>query len=65
MILDYAAFAEAFHDFFVNIFPNLKISTENEFDTDFSHWFDTGDRVLNAISKCKKHPSVVIINEKN
>lgn len=36
MILDYAAFAEAFHDFFVNIFPNLKISTENEFDTDFS-----------------------------
>ena len=30
-----------------------------------SHWFDTGDRVLNAISKCKRHSSVVIINEKN
>ena len=54
------AIAEVFNNFFINIVQNLKISIENDFDTNF---LKAEDPVLNAISKC--HPSVIIIKEKN
>lgn len=47
---------------FFNIVPNLKISTENKFDSNFS---DTGDPVLNAISKYRNRPSAIMIKKKN
>ena len=53
--------AEVFNKFFVNIVPNLNISTEHNIDNDF---LKTDDPILNAINKFKKHPSVVMIKEK-
>ena len=41
-----------FHRFFIKIAPNLKISIENDFDTNF---LEKEDPVLNAISKCRNH----------
>ena len=41
-----------FNRFFIKIVPNLKISMENDFDTNF---LETKDPVLNAISKCRNH----------
>ena len=56
------AIAEVFNKFFINIVPNLKISVENDFDTNFLKSEDPG---LNAISKYKNHPSVIIIKKTN
>ena len=56
------AIAEVSNKFFVNIVPNLKISVENDFDTNF---LKTQDPVLNAVSKHKNHPRVIMIKEKN
>ena len=56
------AIAEVFNKFFINIVPNLKISIENDFETNF---LKTEDPFLNAIIKCKNHPSVIMIKEKN
>ena len=55
------AIAEVFNKFFINIVPNLKMSVENDFDTNFLKTEDPG---LNAISEYKKHPSVIIIIKK-
>ena len=41
-----------FNRFFIKIVPNLKISMENDFDTNF---LETKDPVLNAISKWRNH----------
>ena len=62
IISEHKAIAEVFNTFFINIVPNLKISIENDFDTNF---LKTEDPVLNSIIKCKNHPSVIIIKEKN
>ena len=51
IITDDEVIAEIFNEFYVNIVPNLKISMENEFDTEF---FRTEDPVLNAVNKYKK-----------
>ena len=57
------AIAEVFNKFFINIVPNLKMSVENDFDTNFLKTEDPG---LNEISEYKKHPSVnIIIKKKN
>ena len=57
------AIAEVFNKFFINIVPNLKMSVENDFDTNFLKTEDPG---LNAISEYKNHPSVIIkIKKKN
>ena len=55
------AIAEVFNKFFINIVPNLKMSVENDFDTNFLKTEDLG---LNAISEYKNHPSVIIIIKK-
>ena len=51
-----------FNRFFINIVLNLKISIENDFDTNL---LKTEDPVLNAIVKYKNHPSIIMIKEKN
>ena len=56
------AIPQVFNRFFINIVPNLKISVENDFDTNFLKSEDPG---LNAISKYKNHPSVIIIKKTN
>ena len=56
------AIAEVFNDYFINTVPNLKISIEDNFDTSFN---STEDPIQNAINKYIKHPSVLIIKEKN
>ena len=61
VITDDKAIAEIFNEFYVNIVPNLKISMENNFDTEF---VKTENPVLNAVNKCKNHPSVIMIKEK-
>ena len=55
------AIAEIFNEFYVNIVPNLKISMENNFDTEF---VKTENSVLIAVNKYKNHPSVIMIKEK-
>ena len=61
VITDDKAIAEIFNEFYVNIVPNLKISMENNFDTEF---VKTENPVLNAVNKYKNHPSVIMIKEK-
>ena len=61
IITDDKAIAEIFNEFYVNIVPNLKISMENNFDTEF---VKTENPVLNAVNKYKNHPSVIMIKEK-
>ena len=41
-----------FNRFFTKIVPNLKISMENDFDTNV---LKTEDPVLNTISNCRNH----------
>ena len=53
--------AEVFHKFFINIVPNLKIATNHNYDTDF---LVTNDQVINALNKCRNHPSIVMIKNK-
>ena len=54
--------SEVFNKFFINIVPNLKISKEFEFDTNF---IETADLISNCIEKFKNHPSIIQIKEKN
>ena len=61
IMTDDKAIAEIFNEFYVNIVPNLKISMENNFDTEF---VKTENPVLNAVNKYKNHPSVIMIKEK-
>ena len=61
IITDDKAISEIFNEFYVNIVPNLKISMENNFDTEF---VKTENPVLNAVNKYKNHPSVIMIKEK-
>ena len=61
IITDDKAIAEIFNEFYVNIVPNLKISMENNFDTEF---VKTENPVLNVVNKYKNHPSVIMIKEK-
>ena len=61
IITDDKAIAEIFNEFYVNIVPNLKISMENNFDTEF---VKTENPVLNAVNKYKNHPSVIMMKEK-
>ena len=61
IITDDKAVAEFFNEFYGNIVPNLKISMENHFDTEF---VKTENPVLNVVNKYKNHPSVIMIKEK-
>ena len=53
--------AEVFNKFFINIVPNLKISTDHGYDNDF---IATDDQVTNAINKFRNHSSIVVIKNK-
>ena len=61
IISDDKEIAETFNEFFINIVPNLKISTDHFQNSDFQV---TENPVLNAINKYKYHPSVIKIKEK-
>ena len=54
MISEDEAVAEVFNKFFINIVPNLKISLNHNYDTDF---IVTNDQVTNALNKFRNHPS--------
>ena len=53
--------AEVFNKFFTNIVPNLKIPTNQNYDTDF---LVTNDQVRNALNKFRNHPSIIMIKNK-
>ena len=61
MISEDQAVAEVFNKFFVNIVPNLKISTNHNYDTDF---IVSNDQVTNALNKFRNHPAIVMIKSK-
>ena len=53
--------AKLFNKFFSNIVTNLNISQFNKTDLMFEK---LSDPVINAIVKCRAHPSIVAIKEK-
>ena len=46
---------------FINIIPNLKISTDHGYDNDF---IATDGQVTNAVNKFRNHSSVIMIKKK-
>ena len=61
IITEDQAVAEVFKTFFVNIVPNLKISTDHVYDNDF---IATDDQVANAVNKFRNHSSIIMIKNK-
>ena len=61
IISDGKEVAEVFNKFYVNIVPDLKIPANLNCNKDFKK---TNHRVLNAISKYKYNPSIVMIKSK-
>ena len=57
IIADQAA-AEVFNKFLINIVPNLKKSTDRGYNNDFSA---IAGQVVNAVSKFKNHPGIIMI----
>ena len=55
--LENKAIVEVFNRFVVNIVPSFKISTENDFDTNF---LKTEDTVSNGISEFGNHANFII-----
>ena len=53
--------AEVFNKFFINIVPNLKISTDQGYDNDF---IATDDQVTNAVNTFRNHSSIIMIKNK-
>ena len=58
---DDQAVTEVFNKSFINIVPNLKISTDHGYDNDF---IATYDQVTSAVNKFRNHPSIVMIKTK-
>ena len=61
IITEDQAVAEVFNKFFINIVPNLKISTDHGYDNDF---IATDDQVTNAVNKFRNHLSIIMIKNK-
>ena len=61
IITEDQAVAEVFNNFFINIVPNLKISTNHGYDNDF---IATDDQVTNAVNKFWNHSSIIMIKNK-
>ena len=61
IITEDQAVAEVFNKFFINIVPNLKISTDHGYDNDF---IATDDQVANAVNKFRNHSSIIMIKNK-
>ena len=53
--------AEVFNKFFINIVPNMKISTDHGYD---NYFIATDDQVTNSINKFRNHPSIIMIKSK-
>ena len=64
IITEDQAAGDVFNKFFINIVPNVKISTDRGYDNDF---IVTDDQVTNAVNKFKNHSSIIMIKkqEKN
>ena len=58
IITEDQAVAEVFNKFFINIVPNLKISTDQGYDNDY---IATDDKVTNAVKKFRNHSSIIMI----
>ena len=52
IITEDQAVAKVFNKFFINIVPNLKISTDHGYDNDF---IVTDCQVINAVNKFRNH----------
>ena len=61
IITEDQAVAEVFNKFFINIVPNLKISTDHGYDNDF---IATDDQVINTVNKFRNHSSIIMIKNK-
>ena len=61
IITEDQAAVEFFNKFFINIVPNLKISTDHGYDNDF---IATDDQVTNAVSKFRNHSSIIMIKNR-
>ena len=61
IITEDQAVAEVFNKFFINIVPNLKLSTDHGYDNDF---IATDDQVTNAVNKFRNHSSIIMIKNK-
>ena len=61
MISEDPVVAEVSNKFFINIVPNLKISPNHNYDTDF---IVTNDQITNPLNKFRNHPSIVMIKSK-
>ena len=61
IITEDQAVAEVFNKFFINIVPNLKVSTDHGYDNDF---IATDDQVANAVNKFRNHSSIIMIKNK-
>ena len=61
IITEDQAAGEVFNKFFINIVPNLKISTDHGYDNDF---IATDDQFTNAVNKFRNHTSIIMIKSK-
>ena len=61
IITEDQAVAEVFNKFFINIVPNLKISTDHCYDNDF---IATDCQVINALNTFRNYPSISMIKNK-
>ena len=61
IITEDQAVAEVFNKFFINIVPNLKISTDHGYD---NHFIATDDEVTNSVITFRNHTSIIMIKNK-
>ena len=61
IITDEQSVAEVFNKSFINIVPNLKISTDHGYDNDF---IATDDQVTKDVNKFRNHPSIIMRKKK-
>ena len=64
VITDDIKVSEVFNDYFLNIVPNLNITTEINIDKDLS-LPRSNDQMLNSIKELQNHDSIVMIKTKN
>ena len=60
IITEDQALVEVFKNFFINIVPNLTISTDHGYA---SNIIATDNQVTNAVNKFRNHPSIIMIKK--
>ena len=60
IITEDQALVEVFKKFFINIVPNLTISTDHGYA---SNIIVTDNQVTNAVNKFRNHPSIIMIKK--